>query len=359
MKVASIFPKEESEKAISNYTKQLIKSQKQRGIDVTPIMYTAGKASTLRKQFSDLKEYDVVHIQHEYNLLGGYGLPFFELYDELEYQKKKVITTMHNVLSQNEEFKSGRIKTFLRKLLYRKQNKVIGKVSDKIIVHANFFKKILVDEYNLPEEKIIVLPQGIREDVELIDKARAKKELDLEGPVHLIIGSLIPDHGADIIINQAERIRGTILIVANSKSLNDRNDTRVKDWLKYNKDLVKEKGLKNVRFDIKDLPYDLWWKYFAAADIVLLPYKGGIGSGIFADCIATNKPMVGSNIPYFQEFAKDWGFIKIAENEEDYVNKIEEIISEDDLKNTLDFNMYKQKYGLTALANRYNWVYRI
>ena len=150
MKVASIFPKEESEKAISNYTKQLIKSQKQRGIDVTPIMYTAGKASTLRKQFSDLKEYDVVHIQHEYNLLGGYGLPFFELYDELEYQKKKVITTMHNVLSQNEEFKSGRIKTFLRKLLYRKQNKVIGKVSDKIIVHANFFKKILV--LSVPQE---------------------------------------------------------------------------------------------------------------------------------------------------------------------------------------------------------------
>ena len=66
-----------------------------------------------------------------------------------------------------------------------------------------------------------------------------------------------------------------------------------------------DKPVESGDVDIKDLPYSLWWKYFAAADVVLLPYKGGIGSGIFADCIATDKPMVGSNIPYFKEFAKD------------------------------------------------------
>jgi len=354
MKVCILFPKEESEKAISNYTKQLIKNQKRQGIDVTPIMYTAGKASTLRKQFDKIKEHDVVHIQHEYNLLGNYGLPFFKLYKKLNKTKIKIITTMHNVLSQNERFRSGKIKTSLRKLLYRKQNKVIGEVSDIIIVHAKMFKEILIKEYSIPEKKIIVLPQGIREDIVLMDKEKAKKDLGLKGKVSLVIGSLIPDHGTDVAIRQAGHIGGTVLIVANSKAVNDRNNTRIKDWLDHNKWLVNWMQVTNVRFDIKDLPYDLWWKYFAAADVVLLPYKGGIGSGIFADCIATSKPMVGSNIPYFREFAKDWSFIKVAEREEDYPKMIEEIMK----KNNFQFEEYKKEYGLTNLANKYKEIYK-
>jgi len=357
-KIISVYPKEESEKAICNYTKELIKNQKKVGLNVKPLEYEAGDSKSLFKKLNKLKHFNVIHIQHEYNLLGSYGLPFFKLYRKLENVDVKVITTMHNVLSQNEKFSSGKLKTFLRKMLYRLQNNAINVGSDLIIVHAQMFKDILVNEYNIPKDKIIVLPQGIREDVNLIDKQIAKEELKLKGKVYLIIGSLIPDHGADIIIKQAKKIEGTILIVANSKAVNDRNDTRTKDWLKHIKELVKKEKVKNVRFDIKDLPYDLWWKYFAAADVVLLPYKGGIGSGIFADCIATNKPMVGSNIPYFKEFANEWGFIKIAETEDDYHKMIDKTIGENEIINRFYFSYYKEKYGLTALANKYKVVYR-
>ena len=354
--IYSIYPKEESEKAISNYTKQLIKAQRDQGIKVNDLQYTAGDSSTLN--LDKIKQGDVVHIQHEYNLLGKFGLPFFKVYSNLGKKRVKVITTMHNVLSKKQKFSGSFIKTFLRKKLYKYQNRTIRNNSDIVIVHAEFFKKILVEEYKFQEEKVMVLRQGIQENIKLIPQEQAKKQLGLEGNVYLIIGSLIPDHGADIVIRQACDIDGTILIVANNKAVNDRNDSRIREWLKYNKDLAVEELSTNVRFDIKDLPYDLWWKYFAAADIILLPYRGGIGSGIFADCIATKKPMVTSSIKYFREFAQDWKFINIAWKEDCYMNAINTIQKINKVELDNEFNKYIKEYGMTSLSKKYKEIYK-
>lgn len=367
MKVNSIYPGEDSEKAISNYTKQLIKSQIAQGIKINPIEYTAGDCSTLR--LDDVEKGDVIHIQHEYNLLGMFGIPFFFLYDNLGKRMKcKVITTMHNVLSQKEKFSGNLVKTFLRKTLYRFQNRTIRNNSDIVIVHADFFKRILVDEYNFPEEKVVVLRQGIQEDVKLIPKKQAKKELGLEGKVYLIIGSLIPDHGADIIIKQAKEIGGTILIVGNNRAINDRNDTRIMNWLDYLTELANIHKAKNVRLDMGEIPYELWWKYFAAADVVLLPYRGGIGSGIFSDCIVAKKPMVTSNTKYFRESEKYWRFVDMAESMKtcgnnvssrcDYAQAIKNIESRDKSIIEEDFNIYTKEHGLTNLAKKYKEIYK-
>lgn len=362
MRIFSIYPAEESEKAISNYTKQLIKNQVAQGIDVTPLDYIAGDYSTLDLDY--IKKGDVVHIQHEYNLFGQFGLPFFKFYKTLRQRDVKIITTMHNVLSKKHKFRGNFIKTILRKMLYKYQNQIINISSDKVIVHAKFFKKILVEEYGFEEENVLVLEQGIQEDIEMIHKDQAKFELKLEGNVFLIIGSLVPDHGADIILKQAEEIGGTIVVAASNKAINDRNDSRQREWLDHLKEIVKVNKIKNVRFDIKELPYPLWWKYFAAADVVLLPYKAGIGSGIFADCIAAKRPMVTSNIKYFREF-QDWKFIEIGESvkmcgnnisttHSDYAKAIEKIMSTDIAD---DFEKYTKEYGLTTLAKKYKEIY--
>ena len=140
MNIFSIYPEESSEKAISNYTKQLIKGQKSQGVYVSSLTYTAGDYSTLK--LDDIKERDVVHIQHEYNLFGKFGLPFFHLYQTLGKKKVRVITTMHNVLSKKQKFEGNPIKTILRKQLYKYQNEILEKNSDIIIV-----RRILQEDF--------------------------------------------------------------------------------------------------------------------------------------------------------------------------------------------------------------------
>ncbi|MBI2043880.1 glycosyltransferase, partial [Candidatus Pacearchaeota archaeon] len=158
MKAAMVFPTRESERAISGYSVTLTDNMKAVGVDIDNVTYTAGSPKTLFKQVSKLKKYDVVHIQHEYNLLGNYGLPFFALYFLLFLGNCRVVTTMHTILSQKEQFKGSKFKTFLRKMLYMTQNRVINWFSDVIVVHANFFKEILHHEYGIKKNKIIIFP---------------------------------------------------------------------------------------------------------------------------------------------------------------------------------------------------------
>lgn len=361
MKAAMIIPTRESEKAISGYSVTLTDNIRKAGQEIDDFTYEAGNYSTLFKKLKKLKEYDVVHVQHEYNLLGGYGLPFFGLYFYLWLKNIKTVTTMHTVLSKNEEFKSGPIKTFFRKILYKTQNRVIGRISKKIILHANFFKEILSLEYGVNKDKIIIFPQGIIENVPRYDKNKIKKELKLEGPVYLFMGSMVPDHGHDIIINQAKDVGKTILVVANPGSVNDRNSERTRSYLKQNKEYVEKNKLsKFVRFDISDIndKSPLWWKYFIASDLVLLPYRGGIGSGIFAHSMAAKKPVIASNIQFFKEIAKNSSCTKIASKDSEYTKIIKEAMKPRNYNNMVKgCEDYLKKYGLSVLGKEYKKVY--
>jgi len=289
MKAAMIFPNRESEKPISGYSVNLVKALRKNKIDTDELTYTAGSPKTFFKLLPKLKKYDVVHIQHEYNLLGNLGLPFFWVYFYLLFLKKtKVITTMHTALPLNEKFKGNFIKTFLRKTLYVFQNRIINSASDKIFVHSNFFVPVLVNDYNVPKNKLVVLPQGIIEGVKLTPKAKAKKELKISGNVYLIIANLHWDKGADIIIKQADKIGKTILVVSSPIPVSDRRQKRLSDYINSLKKHVEDNNLADyVRFDIAPLTDEMpkWWTYFSAADVVLQSYRGGIGSGIFPSLI--------------------------------------------------------------------------
>jgi len=360
MKVAMIFPDPSSEKGISKYSLDLIENIKKRGISIDEITFMAGKPFTLLKKLKQFLKYDVIHIQHEYNMLGGYGLPYFFLFSFLGiFKKKSLVVTMHTVPSQKTIFKGGLIKNFLRKLLYKIQNKWINWASNKIIVHTNFFKEILINEYSIPKEKIKVLPHAIIEDLRITNKIKAKKELNLSGPVYLLIGTMIPDHGHDIIIKQADKIGKTILVVTNPSAVNDRNVERIENFLELNKNIVKQNNFeKFVRFDLGFVPYETWWKYFSAADLILLPYRGGIGSGLFADAMAMKKPVIASNIPYFRDFAQNYGCIELAKDDEDFQRVIKKAMKPKNYKKMIEESeRYFKENGLTPISKKYKKLY--
>ncbi len=188
-----------------------------------------------------------------------------------------------------------------------------------------------------------------------------KEEFRLSGFVYLFMGSIIPDHGHDIIIKQADKVGKTILVVANPGAINDRNTERVREYIDKNKKIVKENHFeKFVRFDISDITdkSPLWWKYFVAADLVLLPYRGGIGSGIFAHAMAVEKPVIASNIQYFNEIAKKFGCLRIAKRDEDYPKVIKEAMNLKNYKKMVDeCKRYLKENSLSAIALKYKKLY--
>ncbi len=362
MKVAMLSPSRESEKAISGYSSYLVNSLNNNNANVKYIPYDAGSLKSFFKVLNKIEKCDAVHIQHEYNLFGYYGLPFFFIHPFLKLiKKKKIVTTMHTVLSQKEKFKDNPLKTVLRKILYFTQNRVINWTSDKIIVHADFFRDILEKEYNIKKEKIVVLPQGVIDNIKITPKSKAKKELNLSGKVYLIIGNLVPDHGADIILKEANKIGKTILVVANPNAVNDRKQKRLADYINYCMRHVKEKGFsKYVRFDIKPISdvRPRWWLYFSAADLVLQPYKGGVGSGIFTHAMATRTPVIASNISFFREISKKYGCIKISKTEEDYPKVIKEAMKKENYQKMVsECGKYSKENSWSNVSKKYIKIY--
>ncbi|MCR4327261.1 MAG: glycosyltransferase [Nanoarchaeota archaeon] len=362
MKAGMVFPDRTFEKAISSYSYDLVENIKKAGFSLEEITYSAGKPLSLFKKFSEIRKFDVIHIQHEYNLLGLYGIPFFFLYFYLFLSNVKIVTTMHTALSMKENFKGSKLKTLFRKILYFTQNRVIKWCSKKTIVHANFFKEILIKEYSFNPENVIVFPQAIIEKIKITPKEEAKKQLKLSGPVYLFMGGMVPDHGHDIIIKQSKKIGATILVVANPGAINDRNDKRTKSFLEENIRYVKKNNLsKYVRFDIFDIndKNPKWWKYFSAADLVLLPYRGGIGSGVYAHAMAAEVPVVASNILFFKEISEKFGCLKIAKKESDYPEIMKEAVIPINLKKmVLECKRYKKQFGLSNLSKEYKKVYK-
>ena len=363
MKVAMVIPNRESEKAISSYGIVVTENIKKQKIDIENVFYDAGSPKSFFKIIPKLKEYDIIHLHHEYNLLGKFGLPFFLIYPILRVLKKgALVTMMSTVLSQKEKFKGNPLKNFLRKYLYFFQNRVINWTSDSIIVTMKAHKDILVKEYGFKPDKIEIFPSGGPTKLEITPKQKAKEELKLSGPVYLIIGNMVPDHGIDIILRQAKKIGKTILIVGNPNPINDRNRERVQAHLESNKNYVEENKLgKIVRFDIFDITDEnpLWWKYFSASDIVLQAYRKGIGSGIFLHAMATKTPIVSNDTDFFREIKEKFDCVKLVKEEKDYGKVIKEAME------SINYNKmekgcekYLKENSWSKLGKRYKNLYK-
>jgi glycosyltransferase involved in cell wall biosynthesis len=363
MRIAMVHPSRESEKAMSGYSITLLDEIKKKGADIHSEDYTLGSPMTLFKKLPRIAGYDVIHIQHEYNLLGFYGIPFFLVFLFLGlFKRGKLITTMHIINSQKENYDGSPIKNFLRRKFYILQNALIRIVSDKIIAHSKFLADILISEYGFKPNQVEVITQGILEHIPKISRTEARKQLGVKGPVYLIIGNFVPDHGADIILKQANKIGKTIYLKVNPKPVNLLKKQKLLGWVKYNQDIIKNNKFgKFVKFDYTDIPSDesiKWWRYFSAADMVLLPYRGNIGSGIFPHSIAAGIPVIASRDRYFKEFSEEYGCVKIAEKDSDFPSVIKEAMKP---KNYAQMKKeclrFRNEQGLSVLAGKYNALY--
>jgi len=344
MKTAMIYPNDKREQAIHNYSKDLIKETK-----VPGLTFTRGKPFSF-PFFSSLK-YKQIHIQHEYNILGWYGTPFLLLLLLYKPFFKKLVLTMHTVISPDNE-NIG----YVRAIFYFIANLIIRMTTNKIIVHSQAFKEILIIDYGFKEKNITVIRHGVKE-VPKFDKDEIRKKLGINKneKVCLLIGTFHRDHQPHVIINQADKIKNKILVVWNSskgnKAIQYYNESM---YYAYMNDL--QDYLHTIDLTNEDKDKGMWWEFFYAADLVTLPYIDGIGSGIFQDAIATRTPVVCSSTYYFREMLSDNICGIIATSDHDFPRAIKEAMSNiDKLKQGCE--EYANKYSVKNMANKTLEVY--
>jgi len=250
----------------------------------------------LAANFLNLRDPDVVCLQHEFGIFGGQrGSFIIELTRNL---KVPLVTTFHTVLRDPlaEELK---ITTQL------------CEQSDRLVVMSERGADFLRDIYRVPASKIVLIHHGIP-DVPFLDPDPCKSKFTAaDKTVILTFGLLSPGKGIEFMIDALPEIVGShpevLYFVVGATHPHCRAESG-EDYRLSLHHRAKELGVgDNIVFHDRFLERDELLEIIRAADIYVTPYlnEAQIVSGTLAYAVGAGKAVVSTPYWHAQEMLAD------------------------------------------------------
>ncbi len=239
---------------------------------------------------------EVLCVQHEFGIYGGpAGSHLLALLKEV---RMPVVTTLHTVLqSPNAAQRKVMAELVLR--------------SDRLVVMAQKGAEILRETFQVPHEKIDIIPHGIP-NIAFADSSLAKSQFGVEGrQVLLTFGLLGPGKGIENVIEALPAIVRRhpnvvyLILGATHPQLVAREGERYRLSLER---LAEEHGVKEhvIFYNRFVSPEDLS-EFISATDIYLTPYlnEAQVTSGTLAYVFGAGKAVVSTPYWHAQELLAD------------------------------------------------------
>jgi glycosyltransferase involved in cell wall biosynthesis len=193
---------------------------------------------------------------------------------------KPVVFTVHNVRGHEPS------------RLFELASRGLFKLGDHFIVHTRQGRRLMQAHYNLPEDRISVIPHGsldfqVKKQVNR-DIIRQDMAIEPRQKVILLFGAIRAYKGVDIALKAFARVLlevpEAVLVIAG------------KLWQKWDpyQQIIDMCGIANdIRTHLDYIPANEVYRYFEAADLVLLPYRHfNSQSGIGGTAISFRKPLI-------------------------------------------------------------------
>ncbi|GAB7089646.1 glycosyltransferase [Marinifilum fragile] len=359
MRIAYVSTYPPTECGIATYTQYLSDSVSAKGKEIRILaqigakgnnvfeVYTPQDQDIASKLFFHVERLtpDIVQIEHEFGLFGDQrGVQIVEFLIRCNLADTPVVVTLHTIF---EDLK------YQEKLIVQH----ILNLSSAIIVHENFQKDILLENYDCPKP-ILVIPHGVRE-VKRIDNAKAL--LGLEGKqVLLLAGYMRSTKNFEKIIELLPRLveknKDLILLMASRSRINEHSEYKDHLYKLLNKPEIK----KHVKIIYGKFPQFTLDTILSAADVMTLPYLKGAQSGVLAQASALLLPVVTSELMSFKNWIEEVKGGFYASNDDEYVNHITNLLQDDDLRIEFQENIRinNEKINWTQIANRHIELYQ-
>ena len=238
-------------------------------------------------------------------------------------RKKKILITVHNV----EPHATGASSRFL--------NRVVLHFGDAFVAHTEKNKETLSTTLGIPADRISVIPHGALQPAPIKgisrEAARIHLEIPLDKRVVLCFGNIREYKGVDVLLKSMglvrQEMRDVVLLVAGEPW---------GKWKSYQQ-IIRDYGLAHVV--IKRLsfipPSDVEY-YFAATDIVVLPYKHfDSQSGVGTLALTFKKALVVTNTGGLPDFVRDKKAIAEPGDVEDLARVILTVLQDEQLLDKL------------------------
>ncbi|NOX86714.1 MAG: glycosyltransferase [Chlorobi bacterium] len=289
------------------------------------------------EELNDDPQVKAIMIQHEFGLYGGeYGNYILEMIFTLE---KPVFTTFHTILPHPDE----------------KRLQIVRSITDHskgILVMTENSKKILLDHYNLPEEKIDVVPHGTHMVLwKRKDEARARIGIN-NSPILATFGLLGRNKSIETAIDALPEIKKyfpDVLYLVLGKThpgLVKHEGEKYRDFLE---ERVKQLGLEeNVKFVNHFLELDELLDYLSITDIYLFTSKdpNQAVSGTFSYAMSSACPIIATPIPHAKELlTEDTGILIDFERPDQLAEAAIRLLKDDELRKRMGKNAFhKTRY---------------
>jgi glycosyltransferase involved in cell wall biosynthesis len=273
---------------------------------------------------------------------------------------KQLVFTAHNVNAGIRDGDDNSLNRFSLKVMY--------KLVDRIIVHTNNMKDLLIEDFGVSEGKVAVIQYGINDMVfesNLTRKeARGKLGLEEDEKIALFFGNIVPYKGLEYLLMALARQRNcndSIRLIIAGKQ--DRNYGK---YFESIKEIIKSQDLKGYIIEkvghIPDKDIEI---YFKTADVLVLPYKYIFQSGVLFLAYNFGLPVIATDVGSLREFIDEGktGFICKPESVSDLYEKINEYFESDLFKN-LDKNREeirnnaKEKYSWEKIGKKTVELYK-
>jgi glycosyltransferase involved in cell wall biosynthesis len=177
------------------------------------------------------------------------------------------------------------------KLFWRYASELCSE-ADAVIVHGDYARRELA-QLGVDDERIHTLSPGptlIRSPSERLE-ARKALGLDLDVPVALFFGYIKQYKGLRILLESLPLVKaalGTVTLLVAGELMEPR--------AQYQKLISRLELEREVRWSDGYVPDRYSSLYFAAADLVVLPYLGASSSGVLLTAYACRRPVVASSV---------------------------------------------------------------
>lgn len=210
---------------------------------------------------------------------------------------KPVVFTVHNVVDHGQS------------QLFKTASRWLFKLGDHFIVHTREGRRQMQTQYDIAEDRISVIPHGSLDFhvKKQVNCDRIKQELDID-PRHkvvLLFGAIRPYKGVETALEAFSRVLlevpDSVLIIAG------------KLWQRWDpyQQLIDKYGInKEVITFLHYIPSNEVYRYFEAADLVILPYlQFSSQSGVGGTAISFRKPMIVTSVGGLPDLVKNSDYI--------------------------------------------------
>ena len=211
-------------------------------------------------------------------------------------QGKKIVLTAHNVNAGRRDEKDSWLNRFTLKVQYR--------LADHIFVHTAKMKAELIDQFQVKETAVSVIPYGINNAVPdtQLSPAEARRRLGIgpEEKTILFFGAIKNYKGLEYLVPAFQKIAASnkdyrLIIAGERKKGSEEYFDKIQQTIA--RDSSRERVLQKIEF----IPDDEAEVYFKAADVAVLSYSEIFQSGILFLAYSFGLPVIASDVGSFRD----------------------------------------------------------